>query len=115
MCETDTNNNAIISTTTTSGTDKNKLTNIINDSDATGSHSNPDMQAFSLRDDQQFILLSQNNTDKHNPQDFDQNKSKMFMSRGDTVSHVIPPTFPTLTVGHTTEDYSIETFEKDFL
>lgn len=114
VCETDTNNNAIISTTTTSGTDKNKLTNIINDSDATGSHSNPDMQAFSLRDDQQFILLSQNNTDKHNPQDFDQNKSKMFMSRGDTVSHVIPPTFPTLTVGHTTEDYSIETFEKGF-
>ena len=108
----DSNTSAVISTTTNSGTKKNKLVSLIQGLD--NKHNSPDMQAFSLRDDQQFILLNENIMGKHNPQTFEPENSKMFMSRGDTISTVTPPTFPNLTVSHSTEDFSIETFEKGF-
>ena len=116
VCEAEsTNDDIIVSTTTNSGSNKNKLTNIIKSDSNTGFHGNPNMQAFSLRDDQQFILINESGeTDKHNPQDFDGDKSFMFMNRGDTVGQILPPTFPTLTVNHTSEEFSLDQFEKAF-
>ena len=116
VCEANsTDDDIIVSTTTNSGSDKNKLTNIIKSDSATGFHGNPNMQAFSLRDDQQFILINDSGeTDKHNPQTFNPDTSYMFMNRGDTVGQVIPPTFPTLTVSHSNEEFSLDTFEKAF-
>ena len=116
VCEKKNSSNRVTVSTTTNATlpstDKNKLVQIIDSPDST--HSKPDMQAFSLRDDQQFILINENVEGKHNPQDFDPSKSKMFMSKGDKITTVVPPTFPNLTVSHSTEDFSIETFEKGF-
>lgn len=116
VCEKNNSSNKVIVSSTKNdtapSTDKKKLTQLIESPNST--HSKPDMQAFSLRDDQQFILINENVEGKHNPQDFDPSKSKMFMSRGDEISTVTPPMFPNLTVSHSTEDFSIETFEKGF-
>ncbi len=116
VCEAEgTNDDIIVSTTTTSGSDKNKLTNIIKSDSNTGFHGSPNMQAFSLRDDQQFILINESaETDKHNPKTFNPDTSYMYMNRGDTVGQVIPPTFPTLTVSHSNEEFPLDTFEKAF-
>lgn len=120
VCEAEsTNDMIIVSTTTNSGSAKNKLTQIIGfevgEHDTELAHGNPNMQAFSLRDDQQFILINKSNeTDKHSPETYDENLSFLYMNRGDTVGPLLPPTFPTLSVSHTSEEFTLDQFEKAF-